>query len=215
MDNNQTNQQTTPEEVPAGSQQQAGNISTASPNAGDIANALIAALDARQQRTERSVIHSFAQQNNMSVEELTQLVNDHMAELVAAIPDEVQARINERLQVADNRLIAAEVKAIGAQLHLVDTDAAFALMDKSGIAVDENGNVTGVQEALTALTEAKPWLVEQATHAGTGSAGNFPRGNNTENADYAARLAEARQNGNNTLATAIISEAAAKGIALR
>lgn len=177
--------------------------------------ALAEALSARQQRTERSVIHSFAQQYNMSVEELTQLVNDHKAQQAAAIPEEVQTQINQRMQTADNRLIAAEVKVIGTQMNLVDIDAAFALMDKSGIAVDESGNVTGVQEALTALKEAKPWLMKQTAPAGTGGTGNFPRGGGTESADYAARLAQARSSGNHTLATAIISEAAAKGIALR
>lgn len=177
--------------------------------------ALAEALTARQQRAERSVINSFAQQYSMSAEELTQLLNERRAQQAAAIPEEVQTQINQRMQTADNRLIAAEVKAIGTRMNLVDTDAAFALMDKSGIAVDEAGNVTGVQEALDALIQEKQWLVAQPTPSGTGSAGNFPRGNNMESTDYAARLAEARKSGNHTLATAIISEAAAKGIALR
>lgn len=210
MDNQNNQQNSTPETAP----QQNTAPQPSSPNAEEIANAFLAALDTKQQRTERSVISSFAEQNHMSVDELTQLVEAHKAQQKATIPEEVQAQINQRMQTANNRLIAAEVKAIGVQMNLVDTDAAFALMDKSGIAVDENGCVTGVQEALQALVEAKPYL-KQSAPAGTGSAGNFPRGTGTENADYAARLAEARKNGDNSLATAIISEAASKGIALR
>ena len=177
---------------------------------------IAAALDARHQRTERSVIKSFAEQNGVSVEEITKLVTDYKAQQATAIPDDVQQRIDERLRMADNRLISAEVRAIGAELNIIDIDAAFALMDKSGVKVGEDGSVTGVKEALEALTTAKPYLVKAAgAPAGTGSAGNFPRSGGDNSADYAARLAEARKSGNHGLATAIISEAAAKGIYLR
>ena len=192
----------------AGNQQGAVTVS-----AEDIA----AALDARQQRTERSVIKSFAEQNGVSVEEITKLVTDYKAQQATAIPADVQQRIDERMRTADNRLISAEVRAVGTELNIIDIDAAFALMDKSGVKVGDDGSVTGVKEALEALATARPWLVKQAapSPSGTGSTGNFPRGNGGENADFASRLAAARATGNNTLAAAIISEAAAKGILLR
>ena len=191
----------------AGNQQGAVTVS-----AEDIA----AALDARQQRTERSVIKSFAEQNGVSVEEITRLVTDYKAKQATAIPADVQKRIDERLRTADNRLISAEVRAVGTELNIIDIDAAFALMDKSGVAVGEDGSVTGVKEALEALTAAKPYLVKTAAaSSGTGSTGNFPRTGGDNSTDYAARLAEARKSGNHTLATVIISEAAAKGIYLR
>ncbi len=197
----------------ANSQQTAGNTQGAvTVSAEDIA----AALDARHQRTERSVIRSFAEQNGVSVEEITKLVSDYKAQQAAAIPADVQQRIDERLRTADNRLISAEVRAVGTELHIIDIDAAFALMDKSGVKVGEDGSVTGVKEALEALTAAKPYLVKAAPPpSGTGSTGNFPRGTGSENADFAARLEAARKSGNHNLATAIISEAAAKGILLR
>lgn len=191
---------------------QTQNAPSAAPNANDIAAALITALDARQQRAENSVIRSFAEQNNMSVDEVSNLLEAHKAQQKNIIPDDVQAQIDKRIQTADNRLITAEIKTIGTQMNLVDIDAAFMLMDKSNVKVDENGIVTGVQEALSALIEAKPYLVKQAS-LGTGSSGNFPR--NTSSIDYAQRLEDARKNGNNTLATAIISEAASKGVYLR
>ena len=192
----------------AGNQQGAVTVS-----AEDIA----AALDARQQRTERSVIKSFAEQNGVSVEEITKLMTDYKAKQATAIPADVQKRIDERMRTADNRLISAEVRAVGAEMNIIDIDAAFALMDKSGVKVGDDGSVTGVKEALEALATARPWLVKQAapSPSGTGSTGNFPRGNGGENADFASRLAAARATGNNTLAAAIISEAAAKGILLR
>ena len=195
----------------AGNQQGAVTVSAES-----IVAALIPALDARQERTERSVIKSFAEQNGVSVEEITKLMTDYKAQQAAAIPADVQQRIDERLRTADNRLISAEVRAVGTELNIIDIDAAFALMDKSGVKVGEDGSVVGVKEALEALTAAKPYLVKTAAaSAGTGSTGNFPRSGGDNSADYAARLAKARESGNHGLATAIISEAAAKGIYLR
>lgn len=201
----------------ANSQQTAGNTQGAvTVSAESIAAALIPALDARQERAERSVIKSFAEQSGVSVEEITNLVADYKAKQATAIPADVQKRIDERMRTADNRLISAEVRAVGAELNIIDIDAAFALMNKSGVKVGEDGSVTGVKEALEALTAAKPYLVKAAAaSSGTGSTGNFPRGNGGENADFASRLAAARATGNNTLAAAIISEAAAKGIYLR
>lgn len=201
----------------ANSQQTAGNTQGAvTVSAESIAAALIPALDARQERAERSVIKSFAEQSGVSVEEITNLVADYKAKQATAIPADVQKRIDERMRTADNRLISAEVRAVGTELNIIDIDAAFALMDKSGVKVGEDGSVTGVKEALEALTAAKPYLVKAAAaSSGTGSTGNFPRGNGGENADFASRLAAARATGNNTLAAAIISEAAAKGIYLR
>ena len=202
----------------ANSQQTAGNTQGAvTVSAESIAAALIPALDARQERAERSVIKSFAEQNGVSVEEITRLVTDYKAKQATAIPPDVQQRIDERMRTADNRLISAEVRAVGTELNIIDIDAAFALMDKTGVKVGDDGSVTGVKEALEALATARPWLVKQAapSPSGTGSTGNFPRGNGGENADFASRLAAARATGNNTLAAAIISEAAAKGIYLR
>ena len=127
---------------------------------------------------------------------------------------DVQAVIDERIRVANDRLIAAEIREIGAQIGLVDAEAALALIDRSGVSVDDNGDVSGVREALDALIAAKPYLVGRNVRLGTGKIGNFPR-NDSEGGDYASRLAAARSSGNNCLATAIISEAASKGITLR
>ena len=221
MENNQNaqNVQNTQAAAPAAnSQQAAGNTQGAvTVSAEDIAAALIPALDARQERAERSVIKSFAVQNGVSVEEITKLVTDYKAKQATAIPPDVQQRIDERMRTADNRLISAEVRAVGAELNIIDIDAAFALMDKSGVQVGEDGTVSGVKEALEALATAKPWLVKQAapSPSGTGSTGNFPRSGGDGSSDYASRLAAARAAGNHSLATAIISEAAAKGIQLR
>ena len=201
--------------VPAVNSQPITSSAAQAINADDLAAAVMSAIDARRERAERAVIKSFAEQNGVSVGEIAQLISNK-AKDGEKIPADVQRQIDERLRTADNRLISAEVRAVGTELNIIDIDAAFALMDKSGVKVGEDGSVTGVKEALEALTAAKPYLVKAAAaSAGTGSTGNFPRSGGDNSADYAARLAEARKSGNHGLATAIISEAAAKGILLR
>lgn len=61
---------------------------------------------------------------------------------------------------ANDRLIQAEIKAIGTGLHLVDLDAVDKLVDKSSFAVKEDGSVEGVKEALEQLAADKPYLVK-------------------------------------------------------
>lgn len=207
MENNQNVQNTNP--TAATSQQ--------NPPASIDVEALAAMLEARQERAGRSALKSYAEQTDLSVEQVTAAVDDYKAKQASAIPPDVQARIDAQMKAANDRLLAAEVRTVGAELHIVDFDAALRLMDKSAVAIGEDGTVSGVREALDALTQSRPWLVTQQPPApsGTGSTGNFPRGAGGEQADYAARLLKARQSGNQTLAVSIIREAAAKGIALR
>ena len=55
----------------------------------------------------------------------------------AQLPPEKQEEINKMLQMANDRLIAAEVKTVATELKIVDADAALALMDKSKIKVND------------------------------------------------------------------------------
>lgn len=90
----------------------------------------------------------------------------------------VQKAESDRLATierANDRLIRAEVKSIAADLDIVDGDAAYALMDRSSVAVDDDGNVTGVKAALETLLEAKPYL--KGTTQSSRSGGDFNKGN--------------------------------------
>lgn len=187
------------------------NISDA--DAERIADSLAAALDSRRQRAERSVINSFARQNNLTPEILEGFLQQRSQKRGEAIPDDIQSVIDRRMREADDRLIHAEIRDVGASLGLIDPDAAFALMDRSSVSVADDGSVCGVRESLTELLRNKPYLAG-GTFGSTGRAGNFPRAD-SDAAGFASRLAAARGSGNNSLAAAIISEAAAKGIQLR
>lgn len=178
-----------------------------------IADSLAAALDSRRQRAERSVINSFAQQNNLSPELLANMMQQRREREKSAIPESVQAVIDRRFREADDRLIHAEIRTVGAQMGLIDPEAAFALMDKSSVSVGDDGTVCGVRESLQDLLRSKPYLAGGFSPS-TGRSGNFPRAG-ADASVYAAQLADARNAGNNTLAAAIISEAAGKGIYLR
>lgn len=130
----------------------------AAPNAEAIAAALLTALESRTQRAERSVTKSFAEQYGLTEEEMNTILNKAKADKAAQIPAAQQAAINQQLQQINNRLISAEIKSQGIAMGLVDADAALLLIDKTNIKVDDKGDPSGIQEALNALKEAKPYL---------------------------------------------------------
>ena len=130
----------------------------AAPKAEDIAAALLAALETRQQRTERSVAKSFSEQYGLSETEISDILARAKAEKEAKIPEAAQAEITKQLERANGLLIAADVRAKGAALGLVDADTALLLLDKSKIKVDDKGVVTGTEDALKDLQASKAYL---------------------------------------------------------
>lgn len=72
-----------------------------------------------------------------------------------------------------NRVIQdSNIKVAALQAGVIDADAALALIDRSKIQVDENGNVTGLEDAIKSLVESKPYLVNKSngtTRIGSGS----------------------------------------------
>ena len=130
-----------------------------------LAQTILGAAESRADRASKQVIKSMAEQYNLTEDEATTLFEKARDAKKAQLPPEKQDEVNKVLQMANDRLIAAEVKTASIELKIVDPDAALALMDKSKIKVDDKGNVIGVKEALDALTKAKPYLVGKATGA--------------------------------------------------
>jgi hypothetical protein len=94
---------------------------------------------------------------------------------------------------ANERLIKAEVKSIAVELKLVDADAAYALMDRTAVKINDAGEVEGVKEALEALTKAKPYLVGKGdTVGGVGSGSNPGAGDPPDPVAAAKKYAEER-----------------------
>jgi len=77
--------------------------------------------------------------------------------------EEVEKKAIEREKAANTRLIKAEVKNIASNLNIIDPAAAYKLLDKNEIEVNEKGDVVGVEKALKVLITEKPWLLKQNT----------------------------------------------------
>lgn len=133
-----------------------------------LAQTLINAVENRTQRAEKSAVRSMAEQYGMSEAEVAAILAKARDEKAKALPDDVQKRINEATEKVNNRLIAAEVKSLGSAMGMLDFDVTLMLLDKSNIKVDDQGNVTGVQEALDTLKANKPVMFGSAQHTAWG-----------------------------------------------
>jgi len=78
------------------------------------------------------------------------------------------------LEAANARLVNADIKVYAAQAGFVDPADAVALVDRSGIQVDDKGNVTGVKEAVEGLLKSKPHLIGKAGGSQVGGGSNPP-----------------------------------------
>lgn len=146
----------------------------ATPDMQAITQAVLNAVDARTQRAERSALRSMAEQYSMTEAELTDLLTKARDERANAIPPEVQQRIDEATERANNLLISAEVRNVGQQMGLIDAETALLLLDRTGVTVEEGGTVNGVQDALNALKAAKPYLFAAAPAAWGQKQGGSP-----------------------------------------
>lgn len=74
--------------------------------------------------------------------------------------DDADAKSKDAHSTADQRVIRAELKAEAIKAGMVDLDG-LKLADLSTVKLDENGNVQGASELLTALKESKPYLFKE------------------------------------------------------
>ncbi len=146
------------EKDPASNMQQPAAKPAAQTKPEDFAAALLAAVEAATAKKERTIVRSMAEQYGLTDEEAQTALTAAKAEKAKQLPPEVQQRLEQITRAADNKLIAAEVRIQGAAMGLLDADAALALMDKSGVKVDQSGAVSGAKETLEALKTAKPYL---------------------------------------------------------
>lgn len=89
-----------------------------------------------------------------------------------------QAERDEALAQADERLIRAAFVAEAAQLNVAHPGDAYMLADLTGVEIAEDGNVTGVKEAVEALVKSGRLVIRQGAApdldggAGSGKAGS-------------------------------------------
>lgn len=70
--------------------------------------------------------------------------------------------------------VNSKIQSEAAKLGIVDTEAAVILLDRSKITVNEDGTVTGAEDALKALLEAKPYLKGGAPNTPDVGSGSNP-----------------------------------------
>jgi hypothetical protein len=146
---------------------------------------------ARVQREGKKELQNTAKQMGYeSVEQMQEAVkaykkqqDDAKSDLDKA-KDEAKTAKEEKdnaLKSANDRLIRAEVKLKCAdpKIGIVDDEAAFALMSKDDVKVNEDGTIEGVEDSLKDLVKKKAYLKGQ-NQGNIGSASNPGGGNGSQ-----------------------------------
>lgn len=97
------------------------------------------------------------------------LAEKEEAEKLAAEREEAAKKAFES---ANQRILNTEIRAAARALEANDLNDVLTLLDKSGIEVGDNGEVKGVEEAVRALKESKPWMFKKSVGADAAGGGN-------------------------------------------
>lgn len=73
---------------------------------------------------------------------------------------------DEAVQRANTSLAKAAVVAEASKRGVIDPDAAYRLLPEGAVTVGDDGQVAGLDEALSALVESKPYLVGNTAPSG-------------------------------------------------
>lgn len=84
------------------------------------------------------------------------------------------------LAKANERILRAEVIAKAAALNFADPADALALLDKSKVKVNDEGEVEGADEALKELAKAKPYMLKRAVSGSATNPGEARQGETSE-----------------------------------
>lgn len=93
---------------------------------------------------------------------------------------EAETKATEAIVKANQRLVRSEILNKAANLGVIDTDVVYKLLDKDEIDVDDDGNVTGVEEAIKALITAKPYLIKKTSSDENKKSGDDQQGSNNK-----------------------------------
>lgn len=86
--------------------------------------------------------------------------------------EEASEAAKKAQESANQRIVNTEIRSIARSLNANDPNDVLTLLDKSVIEIDDEGNVTGVDEAVKALKEAKPWMFKQPIGADASGGSN-------------------------------------------
>jgi len=80
------------------------------------------------------------------------------AERMEARAIEAEKKAADAQQQIASAMIASEVKVRASAMGIIDPDAAYLLLDQANVRYDAEAGVSGVDDALAGLLEAKPYL---------------------------------------------------------
>ena len=119
-------------------------------------------INRMQAQTKRETRQQFADYNDLKAraaraDELEQekLTDTEKMEARAV---EAERKVADAQQQIASAMFASEVKVRASAMGIVDPDAAFVLLDRTNVRYDADSGVSGVDDALTNLIEAKPYL---------------------------------------------------------
>jgi len=109
---------------------------------------------------------------------LDEIEQANASELEKAVKraEEAESKAKTAGERADANARRAAVVAEATKAGAVDPDAVLALLAKDAVTVGDDGQVTGAEEAVKALLEAKPYLVGSKTAPKAGSTGSAEGG---------------------------------------
>ena len=74
--------------------------------------------------------------------------------------EESDKKLIEATNRSNQFLIQSKVISIASKLKIRDPEAAFILMDKDDVSIDDSGKILGIENSLKALIKEKPYLLD-------------------------------------------------------
>jgi hypothetical protein len=119
-----------------------------------------------------------AKENSSAAAKLAELEKAQMSEIERAtkVAAEAEARAAALAERAQKAILRSAVVSAATRAGAVDPDAVLALMDHSSVTVGDDDSVQGVDEAVRAVLDAKPYLVAKPSTPAPGAADGGPQG---------------------------------------
>jgi len=76
--------------------------------------------------------------------------------------EESDKKLIEATNRSNQFLLQSKVVSIASKLKIRDPEAAFILMDKDDVSIDDSGKVLGIENSLKALIKEKPYLLDSS-----------------------------------------------------
>lgn len=108
--------------------------------------------------------------------------------------EEASESAKKATEAANKRILDSEIRSIARSLHANDVNDVLVLIDREGVEIDDDGNVKGVEDAVKALKESKPWNFKAPVGADASGGSNPQKTHDgTEIAAKEKELADAQE----------------------